>query len=305
MPSAIWRDSDGRAAFDLGCGELAFPLIFDRAGAEYLVNVHLSPYAPREVAGLLDELTPKFRVSGGKVCAEAASLDVLLPLFEAHFVRLSAPGARYDERSQRAFLAQPAQQRLKIQAVRQGFFGAMIEYPDSGSSEFAPDELRGLPLPLDLGGEEETRITVAFSLWDEDAQKTEKLRVTHCLRPEVERDYQRYTRASRGEINSRRDQWQTITDHLEIARLYDSMILSLEGAVINGEVARSSRRANSAASAACADDEPQSLKNANSALPEIPGCRADNRDDWVGKVPLYHKALVMAELFREVRLKND
>lgn len=297
MPSAIRRDCDGRAVFDLSGDELAFPLIFDRAGAEYVVNVHLSPYAPREVVGLLDGLTPKFRVSGGKVSAEAASLDLLLPLFEAHFVRLSAPGAQYDERAQRAFLAQASQRRLKIQAVRQGFFGAMIEDSDSGNPNSAPGEFRSLPLPLDLGGDEEIRITVAFSLWDEVAQRTERLRVTHCLRPEVERDYQRYTRASRNEINSRSDQWQTITDHLEIARLYDSMILSLEGAAV--------KEKEEVKEVKDAKESSASYISSTSSTSFPVACNLDNRDAWVPLVPLYHKALVMAELFREVRLKND
>ena len=141
-----------------------------------------------------------------------------------------------------------------------------------GGAEFEPEpenpgtERRGLRISDIV----ENRVRLAWTLWDPTSAAVERVVMSHVLRPETAADDKAYRQASaRVETHRRRNSWRPLIDHGSICALYDRMAERAEGCVIGGQP-----------------------------------CRPENKSDWVARVPAWHKAAVVQEVFSGGIVKN-
>ena len=97
-----------------------------------------------------------------------------------------------------------------------------------------------------------------------------RISMTHHFRQETEADNLRYqTATGSSRIYTRRQEYERVTNYDIVGQMYNDMIRSIDGMTING-------------------------------LP----CVEQNKDEWVKKVPFWHKDYALENLFRGSQAKN-
>ena len=100
--------------------------------------------------------------------------------------------------------------------------------------------------------------------------KTEEtVEISHGLSEEAETHFQRYEKATSRKVNIQTGNWNTRNDYGTLEALYNELASEATGYLVNGEK-----------------------------------CTQGNRKEWVKLVPLWHKLLVINEVFGEDRVKK-
>jgi len=106
-------------------------------------------------------------------------------------------------------------------------------------------------------------------LYNPETKTEETVEISHGLSEETETHFQRYEKATSRKINIRTGNWNTRADYGAQEALYNELCQEAGGYLVNGKK-----------------------------------CTQDNRKDWVKLVPLWHKILVIGEVFGEDRVKK-
>ncbi len=157
---------------------------------------------------------------------------------------------------------------LKVKLCREGLGNVFIDDPAVTEVPVAEaEQIELLPLALDVTND--VVVATKQELWDSIGRKKVELRMKHHLRPETEKDWHRWSRTSSEKFSKPTNVWTEGINWWDRAALYDSMILRIEGMCLNTAT-----------------------------------CNDANKADWVGRVPAWHKLLVIGEVFDEARVKN-
>ncbi len=97
----------------------------------------------------------------------------------------------------------------------------------------------------------------------------ETVEISHGLSEETETHFQRYEKATSRKVNMSTGNWTTRNDYGTLEALYNELASEATGYLVNGEK-----------------------------------CTQGNRKEWVKRVPLWHKLLVINEVFGEDRVKK-
>ena len=122
---------------------------------------------------------------------------------------------------------------------------------------------------LTISLEESSTIHTDVPLWSVEKERAELVRVSHTLRAENEQDFEKWDKANKQSQFSVKGDLKIASDHLALGAIYDSMAESIDGALYKGQP-----------------------------------CSSSNRDEWIPRLPLWHKSFVMDELFGSVSGKN-
>jgi len=106
-------------------------------------------------------------------------------------------------------------------------------------------------------------------LYSPKTKTEENVEISHGLTEETETHFQRYEKATSRKVNIPTGNWTTRNDYGTLEALYNELASEATGYLVNGEK-----------------------------------CTQANRKDWVKHVPLWHKLLVINEVFGEDRVKK-
>jgi hypothetical protein len=251
--------------YELTAQELVFPLKVEQDGGEFVVLFHVAPYLGSELKDLLNALGRRFVTTGrATVRMEPGSREATKPFFDRYFLKMGGIAGNNGDgppslEMQKAFLAD--NDYLKSRAVLEGYGGIIIE--DAEESEAKPKVFR-----LDMA--KNRIVKTGFTLYSVERNASYKIGIDHTLKKESAADLAKYEKAtSLGEMNIRKQEWRSLEDYEAIEKLYDSLILSVSGAVVNGTI-----------------------------------CTEENQKEWVRLIPFWFKSATIDEAFRRVRIKN-
>jgi hypothetical protein len=130
-----------------------------------------------------------------------------------------------------------------------------------------PDEPTSELFDIDSVGDAPTEVATTQRLWSSDLTVT-AIRMTHFMRRPTQNQYNRHASAIRQKVG-RRGLLSADINYDTLELLYNEGIVRIDGMTVDGRP-----------------------------------CMEANRNEFVSLVPLWHKTLVVGELYREARVKN-
>ena len=254
---------EGRAYFELSATEWVFQLIKEQSGHDVPIRFHVKPYLASEIKRMLNATGVVMKTDGGaNLLMLPGNRDACLPVFQHNFLRMGnitkQDGTEPTVEEQLKFIETRGWQADIVLSTYGGF--SMVPKPEG-------EQTTGFVF---LMAEPESRVDLLVKLWCEETGAVEEITCVHRLRSASAQQRFDYTQATAGrQLNSRKGEVRSQEDYDAIERLYDAMILGIDGAVIEG----------------------------------VP-CTSDVGELWIPKVPFWHKSVVIDEAFRRDSLKN-
>ena len=263
---ALFYNGTPSPLYELNADEFAIPVYLKDRGRDFKLFFRLKALDFASYKKMLNGTSVAQVQQRGTSEAEIvrSGQDIVKEVAESHFLELAGvidgAGKPLTEEKQRAFLnARPHVKELLGLAAAMPVSTPEIE--KNGHGDFLVFE--------DEGDAEEiaTEVTIA------DFKKKEELTVSvlHTLRAPSEADriaYGKTTKTKTMTENKKESVWVT-RNFDNVAKIYDSMVQNIDGAVIDGK-----------------------------------HCEESNKAEWLGKVPLSWKAFVLTELFNRIESKN-
>lgn len=122
-----------------------------------------------------------------------------------------------------------------------------------------------LDISLDLAGQVDTY----QDIYDPVSDQVHRIEMTHKYVHPTESQYREYRGARKSNYIRKSDTWAVIEQHSKLESLYDAVIEFISNAAVNGVA-----------------------------------CSKENKSQWVAGVPLWHKLLVVDQIFGEILEKN-
>jgi hypothetical protein len=254
---------DGKPLFELSSDEWIFQLVKEQAGRDVPIRFHVKPYLPSEMKKMLNATGVVMKTDGGaNMLMLPGNRDSCLPVFKHNFIRMGnitkQDGTEPSIEEQLRFIELRGWQSDIVLSTYGGF--SLVPKPEA-------EQQTGFVF---LMFDPDSHVELLVKLWCEETGAVEEITCSHNLRNASAQQRFDYTHATAGrQLNSRRGEVRTQEDYDAIERLYDGMVLSVEGALV--------------------DDKP---------------CSSDNREVWLPKIPFWHKSVVIDEVFRRDSLKN-
>lgn len=255
MTSAV-KIQDDKPVLELAAEEFIFPIT--TPDGHHKVLFHMKPYRPFVVKAFYDETLVRSKsTSRGERVLDVPTSEKLLRFVSDHFIRMEGvegpDGSEPSIEMQRAFLDDNEQ--LKARVFRMGY--DFVTVPDFAAGNGHSK--------LSLFGPAESDIDAQWLLHDSGIDH--RIIVSHHTAKLAKVEFDKYQKAIRV-IETNRDRYmQGNWDVVE--QLYDAKILSLKGAVVEGQP-----------------------------------CEDKNKKEWVGLVPFCMKVFVMGQLAQELETKN-
>lgn len=254
-------------AWDLLATEVSFPIRVESHGKEYEVYAVLrQPYDA-------DDLITAINLNRGGYRRTPAALENFIgddqafaKLTDKLFIRLDGTSTD-DPTVQRQFL--DSNFKLKVRLSREGFGGVLIDRTPFGT-DVPPEEAQRLELlPLAIDGASDVTIGLHQNLWDPQTQKKVDVRMQHVLRPETEKDWRKWARTANERFTKANTAWTEAVNWWARVELYDQMIKRVDGMQV-GQMT----------------------------------CNEAAKNQWLTRIPVWHKLLVIGEVFDEAKVKN-
>lgn len=248
---------DGKPLLELTAQEWIYPVTLEVDGGEFPVAFHMKPYAASDLKAVFSALAARFKRAGGaNMGIVPGNREAAKPFFDRHFIRISG-GEEATVEEQKAWLE--AFDFVKIDVVINGM-----------SLETVQPEEEVKTLRFALNGSRAKTVTLKQRLIPESGMEEVTVLLVHHFQPILAGHYTKYERASQeSELNTRKGEWKTTEDYDVIERLYDELIDSVEGALLNGQP-----------------------------------CTFENKGAWLRLVPFRQKSVAVDEAFRRIRIKN-
>ena len=249
---------DGKPFLELTAPELIYPVTLEQEGQEFKVAFHMLPYAGADLKQVFSGMAARFKRSGGSSMGIIpGDRGVCKPFFDRYFLRISG-GEDATVEEQKAWL--DANDFIKSDFVINGM---SLEVPQSDGQE--PKSLR-----FALNGNHPKPVTVKQRLIPESGASEVEIILEHSFSKIDPKHHIRFERASlESELNTRKGEWKTSEDYDAIEKLYDDLVESVNGALLNGKP-----------------------------------CGLETKAGWIRLVPFRQKSVTVDELFRRIRLKN-
>lgn len=239
----------------------AFPieLDFQQKKKNPLIYVYLRPYLADELKEILRKAVSGYRREKRDVEIIREDRGVYTPLCDKCFVRLGNATGTPDE--QKAWLDKYPE--FKPGIVEHTFGGLRIDAPKIDEDEDADDVL---DISMELSGQ----VTVYQDLYDPSTDKIVRVDMTHHYVHPTEAQYREYRSARRSKFIRKTTLWTISEQHSTLEKLYDSVIRSISGAAVAGDL-----------------------------------CSVETKSAWLPFVPLWHKLWAVEHMFGELVEKND
>ncbi len=251
---SVVRNEDGIPSWNIN-QTTAFPIEINLGKARPKVYIYLSPYTADELKSILKKATAGYKRDRQDVEIVREDMSIYTPLFDNHFVKM-APTTSDDPAKQKAFF----DKRPEIKpSIVENTFGALL--PTNPAME--GDDI--LDLDIDLGLE----VAVHQSIYDETIDAVVRIDMVHHYSRPTEGQYREYRSARRNKFMRRSELWTMAENHGTMEHLYDSIIDSVDGVLVDG------------------------MK-----------CTKGTKDSWIKKIPLWHKLAVVDQIFGDVIEKN-
>lgn len=246
------------ACLELTAPELIYPITLEMEGVEYPVAFHMKPYAAIDLKNMLSALAARFkRVSGASMEILPGNRDACKAFFDRYFIRISG-GEEATVEEQKAWLE--AYDFIKVDVVLNGMTLEPVQ----------TEEAEAQTLRFAVNGNKAKAVTIKQKLLPDVGKDPITILLIHQFQPITATHYAKFERASQeSELNTRKNEWKTSEDYDVIERLYDELIVSIEGAQVKGK-----------------------------------DCTLENKSDWIRLVPFRQKSVALDEAMRRVRIKN-
>lgn len=252
--------------WELAAPSMAYPVTVQSGRKFFEIYVHLKPYPADVLISILNSVPGGVRRETQTVKTSAADFSKFARLTDECFVRMENTSMDDNPAAQKAWLDQNPQ--LKVRIARDSFGG--VDEIDSEFSAGVPasehERLELLPEALNCS---ETQTPAVQEMWDPNRKIKTKIRMLHTLRAETEQDWRKWSRTGNETFNKATKESRSSVNWWARAELYDSMVQRIDGMTINGAP-----------------------------------CTAANKAAWLPLVPVWHKFMVIASVFDELRVKN-
>lgn len=261
MLSAV-QIKDGRPCFELDAEEWIFQFKREQEGEDRIVMFHVKPYLASEMKRMLNATGVVMKSDGGaNLLMLPGSQEACKPLFKSNFIKMGAKkpdGTEPTYEEQLKFIEDIGWEAEIVRSTYGGF--AVKPKPSKDNSSAFVFSV----------GPKETSTDLIVKLWCQETGVVEDIICGHFTRnPTAQHRFDHAAATSGRQLNSRRGEVRSREDLDVKERLYDEMIIRLDGVLIQ----------------------------------ENP-CVADNKELWVPKVPFWHKSVVVDEVFERDSLKN-
>lgn len=262
--SAVASATGHKPCWDLAAPEVGFPIRVERGGKEYEVYAVLAqPYNPDKLIEAITKNRGGYKRTASKLETVVGDDALFSALTDDLFVRLDGTSPT-DRPTQLKFLE--GNFKLKVRLTREGLGGIVLDREPAAEQDVS-EPFSLLPLSLDVTSE--VVIPVHQFLWDPRTCQKVDVKMQHILRPETEKDWRLWSRTSSETFTKQNSQWTDTVNWWDRLKLYDQMILRLQGMVMGSDA-----------------------------------CTEANREYWLPRVPAWHKLLVIGEVFDEAAVKN-
>ena len=261
-PSITWKDK--KPSWDFA-QTTAYPVELQQGSKTPTVYVHLTPYTPDELKDILKKAVSGYKREKRDVEIVREDRSIYQSLLDAHFVRFgkafkkvggkNVPTTPADDR---AFIDKYPEHKSAI--VEHTFGGLRMDPPKTDEDD---DDV--LDISTDLSG----AVHVYQELYDDASTKVVRVDMVHNHAHPTEALYREYRNARRSKFLRKSSLWTITEQHGTLEKLYDSVIKSIEGAMVNGKP-----------------------------------CDAETKTEWLSFVPLWHKLWVVDHIFGELVEKN-
>jgi hypothetical protein len=223
------------------------------------------PYSADDLWLALRQFEPSTKREVRKVQLLPGNPVGFVKLCQSSFRGMIGTSDDTDIEAQRLYLQSNPKLAIKFAQDCAGGIELVSTGPDA-LPDNSDEQLELLPLAIvSTASKIETRQT----LWSEEQNKPVSIRMTHWLGQESEKDWREWQRTSADTINRKSQVWKAEVDHQARVNLYDRFIQSIDGMRIDGA-----------------------------------SCTAENRSNWLARVPAWHKLHVITAFFNTVKLKN-
>lgn len=253
-PSIVWQQDKPFWDFT---ATTAYPVELQQGTKKPLVHVYLTPYTADELKAILRTGISGYRREKQDVEIVREDKGIYAPLCDKHFVKLGNATGTPD--AQRAWLDKHPE--LKPGIIEHTFGGLRMDPPKT-----AEENEDVLDISVELSGE----VNVYQDLFDPGTDKVVRVDMTHVHSHPTEAQYREYRSARRSKFLRRSALWTINEQHSTLEKLYNAVIQSVDGAVVNGAQ-----------------------------------CTQSNKSEWIDHVPLWHKLWVCDQIFAELVEKND
>lgn len=129
--------------------------------------------------------------------------------------------------------------------------------------DFSEDHQPVSALTFTLRSDAGSRVATHQTLYSPEREIEDDVKLVHHLCRDTELDYQRWDKASKRKVNLRTSEWRLDPNYDVLEGLYKDLIRKADGFLFEGAP-----------------------------------CEETNKEQWVGIVPLWHKILVINQVFR-------
>lgn len=267
----VLQYADGTPVYDLAGDEITAAVTVKHKGKNYKIYPTLSPYRPAEMKTLRGLISPSFSSQDdGSIDMIPGDTQAAGQLTDKHFIRLY--GLTRNINGEITPIVDPVEQKKIVDsnADLKARISVLV-YGNVSTPEVEESEALDVGLLIDDLSSDIRAVDTEVKLYDEQATEERTVKVTHNFRSETQADLQKYRKASGQTTNMKpkKGVWRQKHNFTEIETLYDSMILSLSGVVINGKP-----------------------------------CDESNQKEWLPLVPFFYKEHAIDRLFETTALKN-
>ncbi len=254
IPSIVFENKQPHWDFSV---TTAYPVELTQKSKNIPVYVYLTPYSADDLKVILQKAVSGYKREKRDVEIVREDRSVYAPLCDEHFVKLG--NATGTPEAQKAWLDKYPE--LKPSIVEHTFGGLRIDQPETLDDE--PGTM------LDIGSELSGSVKVYQEIYDPATDKVVRVNMAHNHSHPTESQYREYKNSKRNRFLRKTNLWTITESHSAMEKLYDTVIQSIDGALVAGNACTNATKAN-----------------------------------WIGSVPLWHKLWVVDQIFGEIIEKN-
>ncbi len=261
--SGVFIDSAGNPSWNLSAETVCYPLTIKSNGKAFRVYFELKIPNNGTVKTALRKAIPSQKVTGNEIQSQPGDLSQARTMVSDLFVRMYGVNIDDPEEHRKYLDARPD---LKERVFTEGLLGvARWREPAGGNAQQveAENDLFSITIPS------EQQIKTFKGMYCPDSGKEYEIQMNHRMHTPTGEDILSLNKLNKMYANPVKHTIYSVADLSLVEKLYQKLVISLEGYTIDGG-----------------------------------SCEESTREDWMDAVPLAHKYMAVQLLFEEVELKN-